>query len=314
MVEAQRCKVTDVIEGARLMSGYHEIEKWNRREWLAAGCALAGSLGLNLSSTARGSQASAPETGGPYAPFKMGLQSYSLRGLTKNGQADLAMALAATKDLGLHYWESYPAHVPAEGGARRVHAIKEDLAIAGVSVIGYGVVPFKKDIAANEPMFAFAKAMGIQYLSADPDPDAFDSLDKLVEKYGIAVGIHNHGPGHRYDKIETIANAIKNHHEKIGCCVDTGHFLRSKIDPVDAVEAFGKRVYGVHLKDVKDAKTFTILGQGDLRTVDLLKVLARNKYNYCLAIEYEEKPENPVADIKACLVAAQKAAAEARKA
>ncbi len=110
-------------------------------------------------------------------------------------------------------------------------------------------------------------------------------------------------------KIETIAQAIKDHHPKIGCCIDTGHFLRSREDPVHAVEVFGKRVYGVHLKDVKDARTFTILGQGDLRTVDLLKALAHNKYEYCLAIEYEEKPEDPSEDIKACLTEVRKALA-----
>ncbi len=60
--------------------------------------------------------------------------------------------------------------------------------------------------------------------------------------------------------------------------------------------------------------TFTILGQGDLRTVDLLKALLRNNYEYCLAIEYEEKPEDPVEDIKACLAEARKAIAEATKA
>ena len=72
-----------------------------------------------------------------------------------------------------------------------------------------------------------------------------------------------------------------------------------------AVEVFGNRVYGVHLKDVKNAETFTILGQGDLRTIDLLKALAANKYGHCLAIEYEEKPENPLEDIKACLAEAK---------
>ena len=87
----------------------------------------------------------------------------------------------------------------------------------------------------------------------------------------MAIGIHNHGPGHKWAKIDTIAAAIKDHHPKIGCCVDTGHFLRSREDPVRAVEVFGKRIYGVHLKDVKDATTFTILGEGDLRTADLLK-------------------------------------------
>ncbi len=163
-------------------------------------------------------------------------------------------------------------------------------------------------------IFEFAKSLGLEYISADPDPKAFDAIDKLVEEFGVGVGIHNHGPGHRYAKIETISDAIKDHHQKIGCCIDTGHFLRSRIDPVDAAEAFAGRTYGVHLKDVKDAKTFTVLGKGDLRTVDFLKVLAKNKYKYCLAIEYEESEDDPVADIKACLAEAAKAIAQVRQA
>ena len=188
-----------------------------------------------------------------------------------------------------------------------------EIEAAGVTVSGYGVVPLGKDSAANRRTFEFAKAARVQYLSADPDPDALDAIDRLIEQFDVAVGIHNHGPGHRYAKIETIAKTIKDHHPKLGVCIDTGHFLHSKEDPVHAVEAFGTRVYGVHLKDVKDAETFTILGQGDLRTVDFLKALAKNKYSYLLAIEYEESPENPVADIKACLVEAGKAIAEVVK-
>ena len=140
-----------------------------------------------------------------------------------------------------------------------------------------------------------------------PTPDSFESLDKLVEEYGIAVGIHNHGPGHKYAKIDDIAAAIKDHNPKIGCCIDTGHFLRSKEDPVRAAEVFGKRIYGVHLKDVKDAKTFTVLGDGDLRTAALLKVLAAQQYRYCLALEYEENPSDPMADIRVSLAAVRKA-------
>jgi sugar phosphate isomerase/epimerase len=244
----------------------------------------------------------------------MGLQSYSLRGYTTGGSPDLRKALAATKELGLHFWESYPAHLGIVLNSQGASFIKREIAASGVTVVGYGVVQLShKDVAATRRYFEFAKVMGLQYLSASPEPGSFDLLDRLVEESGVAVGIHNHGPGDRYAKIETIAEAIKDHHPKIGCCIDTGHFLRSKEDPVHAVEAFGKRVYGVHLKDVKDAKTFTILGQGDLRTVDFLKALARNNYGYCLAIEYEEKPENPLEDIKACLAEARKAIAEVRK-
>jgi sugar phosphate isomerase/epimerase len=239
----------------------------------------------------------------------MGLQSYSLRGYT-----DLDKALAVTKELGLHFWESYPAHLPIMGNPQGISFLKREIQAKGVTVVGYGVVPLTKDLAATRRVFDFARAMGLEYLSANPSPDCFDLLDRLVEETGVAVGIHNHGPGDRYAKIDTIAKAIKDHHPKIGCCIDTGHFLRSREDPVQAVEAFGQRVYGVHLKDVKDAKTFTILGQGDLRTVDLLKALAHNKYRYCLAIEYEEKPQDPRDDIKACLAEARKAIAEVRKA
>jgi sugar phosphate isomerase/epimerase len=141
----------------------------------------------------------------------------------------------------------------------------------------------------------------VSYLSADPDPDSFDELDKLVDEFEVGVGIHNHGPGHRYDKIDVIAKAIKDHHARIGCCIDTGHFLRSKEDPVRAAEVFGKRVYGVHLKDVKDAQHFTILGKGDLNTPGLFRVLDANGYKGLVAVEYEENEQNPVDDIRACL-------------
>jgi inosose dehydratase len=285
---------------------------WNRRQVLAAAGALAGSVGLGRMAHTEGSDKI--DQDGDSSPFKLGIQSYSLRGLTERGRPDLAKALAATKELGIHYWESYVAHVPMNADPKALAGMKKEIEGAGVSVIAYGVVPFGKDADANRRTFEFAKRLGVSYLSADPDPACFDDLDKLVEKFDIAVGIHNHGPGHRYAGIESIAKAIKDHHPKIGCCIDTGHFLLSKIDPLDAVEAFGTRVYGVHLKDVKDANKFTVLGEGDLRTVDLLKALARNKYSYCLAIEYEEKAENPIDDIKACLAEANRAIAQVRKA
>ena len=294
------------------MSSWGQQPVWTRRRLLATGASAVGSLALGGLARAQGKSSGEPD--GPYHPFKMGLQSYSLRGYTVNGHPDLHKALEVTRELGLHFWESYPAHVSMTSNPQALSFLKREIEASGVTVIGYGVVPLTKDADATRRVFAFAQAMRLEYLSASPSPDCFDLLDRLVEESGVAVGIHNHGPGDRYAKIDTIAAAIKDHHPKIGCCIDTGHFLRSREDPVHAVEAFGQRVYGVHLKDVKDAKTFTILGQGDLRTVDLLKALARNNYRYCLAIEYEEKPENPRDDIQACLAEARKAIAEVRKA
>jgi sugar phosphate isomerase/epimerase len=282
-----------------------------RRELLATGLASAGVL--SASRVALGANAA---TGSlrDYGPFKLGLQSYSLRGYTTGGKSDVKKALDVSKDLGVHYWESYTQHVPIDADAKTVKALRQEIEAHGIHVGGYGVVHFTRDESAARKVFDFARTLGVSYLSADPSADSFDLLDKLVDEYAIAVGIHNHGPGHKYARIDTIAAAIKDHSLRIGCCIDTGHFLRSREDPVRAAEVFGKRVYGVHLKDVKNAETFTILGQGDLRTVDLLKVLAANSYDHLLAIEYEEKPEDPLEDIKACLVEARKAIAAIRPA
>ena len=267
----------------------------SRRDFLA-GLVAAGSLTL----TGRSASATPhPVVADEYAPFKVGLQSYSLR------HYKAAEALSRTKEVGLHYWESYSAHTnpdPAKAAEYRKMA-----ADAGVTIGGFGVSGFSKDHDANRKYFEFGKALGVDYLSADPDRDAFDSLDKLTEEYAIAIGIHPHGPGAKWDKIDQIAAAIKGHSEKIGICLDTGHLLRSKQDPVRAVDVFGKRIYGVHLKDVKDAKTFTILGEGDLKLAEFLQALARLKYNYCMALEYEESESNPIPDIKKCLEAVKEA-------
>jgi len=267
----------------------------NRREILASGLAAAAALTIG----GRAAQARVVPAH-DYGPFKMGLQSYSLRGYKTEE------ALAKTKELGVHYWESYSRHTNIDPA--KAAGYKSLASASGVEVIGFGVSAFSKDHDANRKIFEFGKAMGVGYLSADPTPDAFDSLDKLTEEYGIAIGIHPHGPGTRWVKIDQIQAAIKDHSEKIGVCNDTGHFLRAGEDPIRAVEVFGKRTYGVHLKDVKGGKTFTILGEGDLKLAELLQALAKINYSYCVALEYEENEKDPIADIAKCLAAAQKAA------
>lgn len=248
--------------------------------------------------------AAADKPADPYAGFKMGLQSYSLRGF------DAPTALEHTRTLGLSYWESFPAHIPLSTLPKHVAEQKELLQKAGVTLMAYGVVEFDADESKSRQLFDFAKAMGMTSLSANPqkNKETFDLLDKLVEEYDVAIAIHNHGPGARYDKISDVEEMVKDRHPKIGACVDTGHYLRSDEDPVAALERFGKRVHGVHLKDVKTVaegekrrKLFTILGQGDLDVLGCLKALKSLDYQNCLALEYEENPDNPLSDIEVCL-------------
>ena len=243
----------------------------------------------------------------PYRGFKMGIQSYSLR------EFKIEEALAISKKLGLHYWESFPAHIKVSVVPEIVAEKKKQLADSGVKLVAFGVVNFDDNETNARATFDFAKAMGIESISAYPKKDdaTFKLLNKLVEEYKINIAIHNHGPEDKlYSKIDDVVNAVKDQHPRVGACVDTGHFLRSKENPVDALERLKDRVFGVHLKDVKDAVHFKILGEGDLDVVGCLKVLDKIKYKYCLALEYEENAKNPVPDLEICLQNVQKAMAK----
>lgn len=237
----------------------------------------------------------------PYRPFRMGLQSYSLRGYK------LDQALEHSKKLGVRNWEAYSAHIPLTSDPAQVAELLAKLKASDVRLMAHGVSRFTKDEAANRKIFEAAKALGVRTLSADPDPDSFDVLEKLVAEFEINIGIHNHGPGHRYDKLQQVVDAVKGRHARIGACADLGHFLRSSENPVKVIETLGARVHGVHLKDVKDAKTFTILGQGDMDLPGVLRALRTLRYREVLALEYEEHPDNPLADIEQCLTAVRSA-------
>lgn len=282
----------------------------SRRELMRAGAIGAAALVLGADSAlAQEAQQRQRRQGqgqgrrlGAYAPFRMGIQSYSLR------HFKVDEALEKTKQLGLRFWEAFPAHIPQTDDPAKVKEMRDKLQAAQIRLRAWGVVGFDADETKTRKVLDFAKAMNIAVVSADPSPESFPVLDKVLEQYpDIFIAIHNHGPGHRYDKISDVSKAIQGHHERIGACVDTGHFLRSGEDPVAAVKAFGKRTYGVHLKDVKGKTTFTEVGKGDLKTVELLKELRGLDYRQIISLEYEEHAENPMSYIEECLSATREA-------
>lgn len=280
----------------------------NRRDFVKTGTTAAAALFAGQFSAAF-----AGEKKDPYNGFKMGIQSYSLRGF------DVETALKHTRTLGLKYWEAFRNHIPAKTEPKNISENKARLEKAGVTLMAYGVEGFNANENQARPIFDFAKAMGVVSISANPQKNkaTFDLLDKLVEEYDIAIAIHNHGPKALYDKISDVEEMVKDRHPKIGACVDTGHYIRSDEDPVEAIERFGKRTHGVHLKDVKTLKkdgrtdkAYTILGQGDLDVLGCLKALRKLKYDNCLSLEYEENPDNPLSDIEVCLQVVREAAAK----
>ena len=275
----------------------------------AAGCAIApGSRFLRADE-----QAAAKDIKDTYGGFLMGIQSYTLRKFPTDRALEIIHG-----DLGLHAVEWYGVHISTNASDAQIETMKQKTAALNIKMTAHGVNNFTKDDTANRRIFEFAKKCGIKNLSADPSEDSFDSLDKLVEEFDIRIAIHNHGPGARYDKIDSVLGAIQGRHKNIGACADLGHYIRSAEDPIKAIRMFEGRLFGVHLKDFADQTAKAkgvILGKGHLDVEEVF--LALRKVNFppdgSLSLEYEENPDNPIADVKQCLSVAADAAQKAAR-
>jgi sugar phosphate isomerase/epimerase len=271
----------------------------SRRGFLAAGAATCAAVSP-LAAFAREAAA---------ADLNLGIQLYSLRGY----KVDEAMKHA--RDIGFRFVEFYGDMFPVNSDAAAIAAMKKKLADLGLTVSAHGVNGFGGDAAANRKVFEFAKAAGIPCISADPSPEAFKSLDELVKEFDIRIAIHNHGPKHRYNKVVDVLKAIEGHDERIGACADLGHYIRSGEKPTEVIRLLKGRLYGIHLKDFQDMQDVTkgvILGKGHLDVPAVMAALVQTNFpkNGALSLEYEENPENPLADIRQCYAVAAGALAK----
>lgn len=284
-----------------------------RRKFLGTVAFSAGALATGTALVGRTRRAIAA----PAAPadrfggFSVGMQSYTFRGYSWDE------ALKIIKDLGLVNVEAFDAHYSIKSSPEQIKANTAKLQTMGLKLLAHGVNHFSKDHAANRKIFEFARAAGIRNISADPTEDSFDSLDKLVAEFDIRIAIHNHGPGARYDKIADTLKAIKGHHTSIGACADLGHYIRSGEDPVRAITLLQGRLYGVHLKDFAEQKAKAegvILGQGHLDVEGTFRALRKVDFpaDAALSLEYEEKPKDPLDDVRQCLAAAAEGAMKAK--
>jgi inosose dehydratase len=277
----------------------------SRRRFMAVSAAAGGAMSLGISHLLDGQEKD------PWGGFPIGVQSYSLR------KFKLDEAVRHLQGMGVRYVEFAGTHLSPGASDAEINDALALLKRAGLKVSAHGVNRFTNDHDANRKLFEFARRIGARTITADPNPDSFDSLDKLVAEFDIRIAIHNHGPTHRYNKVQSVVSAIKDHDKRIGACVDCGHYLRSGEDPVKCVLTLGDRVHGVHMKDEAEMNTpksaNVVIGKGHLDVVGLFRALRQVKFpsDGALSLEYEANPDNPIDDMKACLQVAKDAIAKA---
>src|SRR5262245_30778983 len=286
----------------------------NRRRFLKTASALT--IGASLPGLACSTAWAEEKTqGAPHAEklgWRLGCQAWTFNKFT------LFEAIDKTAELGLHFIEAFPhgqklsADNPAVFGPRLSAAdrkeVKKRLTDKGVKLVNMGVGPYDREA------FEFAKDMGIETLVSEPEFNAFDQIDKLVEEYQINLAIHDHPKPSRYWDPDTVLKVCKDHSKRIGACCDTGHWMRSDLKPVECLKKLEGRIISFHMKDLNEfgPKAHDVpweTGRGDVN--GMLTEVKRQGIKPVFSMEYEHKFTMP--ELAECVTYFDKVAGELAK-
>lgn len=222
--------------------------------------------------------------------------------------------LEKVKDLGIQYLEAYPGQMLDRNdpdvkmdhnlNEKQREEVKKALREHSITLVSYGVVHFDNTEESMGKVFEFAKNMGIQTIVTEPAFDDFSLLEEMVKKYNIKIAIHNHPEPSKYARPETVLEHVKGLDDRIGACADTGHWMRTGVNPVEALRLLEGRIINVHLKDLNqfgDKKAYDVpFGQGEANIHDILAELTLQNYSGVLAVEHEnpEEVNNPSPSVK----------------
>lgn len=236
---------------------------------------------------------------------RLGVQSYCFRGFKDN-----AKVAQMVRELGLDRIEICPVHADFRdlAGWKEIIKIYND---AGVQIPAIGVQTFK-GAPEERDWFESAKAAGAEYISAHFTVDTFHTTvpatARLCEEYGIQIAIHNHG-GYRFGgSPDIVRHLLDLGGPNIGLCLDTAWCLQigpKNGKPLDWVEQFGDRLYGVHVKDfVFDPNAQwndVIVGTGNLDLPAFTSALEAKKFAGYIVLEYEADVNDPLPALKQCV-------------
>jgi len=190
-----------------------------------------------------------------------------------------------------------------------IDKVKGWLAKYNLRAVNYGVVGIPKDEAEARKIFVFAKKLGLWAVTTE-STDAIDTIEKLVKEYNIRVGFHDHpkranNPGYRMWDPNYILSVVKGRDERIGSCADTGHWVRSGLNPVECLQILKGRIISSHLKDLnefgKDGAHDMPYGEGVSDVPAILEELRSQHFEGNISIEYEYHWESSVPEVAQCI-------------
>lgn len=190
--------------------------------------------------------------------------------------------------------------------------LKQKLGDLGIKISAF-YSNLDTDPEQAKKIFDFCQEMGIASIVAEPQAEAFDMIEKLCDEYEINLAVHNHpkSPKSKYWKPENVLAVCEGRGPRIGACCDTGHWVRSGLDPVACLKKMEGRIRGFHLKDVAERTVESRdvpLGEGKAAYAAVLTELKRQGYQGVMTIEYEHDSPELMDDVAKCVAFVEKMA------
>lgn len=224
-------------------------------------------------------------------PFQLGIASYTFR------EFSLEECIEMTRRLDIQNLCLKSMHMPLDSTPEEIQERAAKVHNAGIDLYGGGVI-YMKNAREVENAFAYAGLAGMKVIVGVPEHELLDLCSKKVQKTGIKLAIHNHGPGDKkYPTPESAYRLIEKLDPGLGLCVDIGHTARIGADPIADTARFMDRVHDIHIKDEDKAeasgKTCEI-GHGVIDIPGFLQMLLDQKYNKVVSFEYEKDGKDPL--------------------
>ncbi len=185
----------------------------------------------------------------------------------------------------------------------QIQAIKTQAAARGLTLVN-AYVPFPANEDQCRKSFEFARKMGLDILVGEPEPAALDTVEKLCKEYNIRVAIHDHPKPSHYWNPQNVLDAIKGRSPLLGACADTGHWIRSGLDPVECLKTIQGHVFCLHFKDLNEnSRTAHDVpwGTGVGQCKAMMAELKRQGFRGAYCVEYEYHWDTSTPEVAQCV-------------
>jgi sugar phosphate isomerase/epimerase len=175
---------------------------------------------------------------------------------------------------------------------------RDDFKLFQKIIADNGCVPQVMGICpAERKHFDFAAELGVSTLNTEAPFERLEEINQFADEYKINVALHNHPKPSIYWNPDIILARLKNCGSRVGACCDTGHWVRSGLNPVECIKKLGNRIFSFHIKDIDEKHIDVPLGRGIGQIADILKTTASQHVRAVFSVEYESSWENNVPQI-----------------